>query len=130
MSDDEGDVDDEPEVFMDEEKNEAARKAREDRQVKLRKMMEDGELESRCARGIIDVFLDEDMPDAPAEAESQPTATSTDTVESEDLAQAEPSVTVENGRRRGRRRVMKKKKVKDEDGYLGRQTLRTVFVRN
>ena len=31
----------------------------------------------------------------------------------------EPTVTVENGRRRGRRRVMKKKTVKDEEGYLG-----------
>ena len=30
------------------------------------------------------------------------------------------SVTVENGRRRGRRRVMKKKTVKDEEGYLGK----------
>ncbi|KAK4544326.1 hypothetical protein LTR36_004217 [Oleoguttula mirabilis] len=31
---------------------------------------------------------------------------------------AKETVTVENGRRRGRRRVMKKKTVKDEDGYL------------
>lgn len=30
-----------------------------------------------------------------------------------------PTVTVQNGRRRGRRRVMKKKTVKDEEGYLG-----------
>jgi len=32
-------------------------------------------------------------------------------------------VTVENGRCRGRRRVMKKKTVKDEDGYLGKSCL-------
>jgi hypothetical protein len=41
MSEDEGDADDTPEVIVDDAKNEAARKAREDRQEKLRKMMED-----------------------------------------------------------------------------------------
>ncbi|KAI2475572.1 dna polymerase protein [Pyrenophora tritici-repentis] len=45
MSEDEGDPDDEPEIKIDEEKNEAARKAREERAERLRKMMEDdGEL--------------------------------------------------------------------------------------
>lgn len=41
MSEDEGDVEDEPEIKVDDEKNEVARKAREARQEKLRKMMED-----------------------------------------------------------------------------------------
>lgn len=41
MSEDEGDPDDEPEVKIDEEKNEAARKTREERAERLRKMMED-----------------------------------------------------------------------------------------
>jgi DNA polymerase delta subunit 3 len=41
MSEDEGDAEDAPEVVVDETKNEAARKAREERQEKLRKMMED-----------------------------------------------------------------------------------------
>jgi DNA polymerase delta subunit 3 len=41
MSEDEGEADDGPEVKIDEEKAEAARKAREDRAEKLRKMMED-----------------------------------------------------------------------------------------
>jgi DNA polymerase delta subunit 3 len=41
MSEDEGDAEDPPEVVVDESKNEAARKAREERQEKLRKMMED-----------------------------------------------------------------------------------------
>ena len=31
----------------------------------------------------------------------------------------EPSVVVSAGRRRGRRKVMKKKTIKDEEGYLG-----------
>lgn len=40
MSEDEGD-EEEPEIKVDEEKNEAARKAREERAERLRKMMED-----------------------------------------------------------------------------------------
>jgi DNA polymerase delta subunit 3 len=57
------------------------------------------------------------MPDAPvpdSPAEAAPTAAA-DTPEP---TETEPTVTVSNGRRRGRRRVMKKKKVQDEDGYL------------
>jgi len=41
MSEDEGDPDDEPEIKIDEEKIEAARKVREERAERLRKMMED-----------------------------------------------------------------------------------------
>lgn len=41
MSEDEGDKDDIPEVEIDEEKAAVARKAREDRNESLRKMMED-----------------------------------------------------------------------------------------
>ncbi|KAL1798994.1 hypothetical protein ACET3X_003031 [Alternaria dauci] len=103
MSEDEGDPDDEPEIKIDEEKNEAARKAREERAERLRKMMEDD---------------DEEMPDAPATADSQPEAPSTAATDATEPTEGEATVTVENGRRRGRRRVMKKKKVKDEDGYL------------
>ncbi|EUC42308.1 hypothetical protein COCMIDRAFT_103875 [Bipolaris oryzae ATCC 44560] len=106
MSEDEGDPDDEPEVKIDEEKNEAARKAREERAERLRKMMEDD---------------DEDMPDAPAAAVESQTETSpaaTPAADAPEPAEGEATFTVTNGRRRGRRRVMKKKKVKDEDGYL------------
>ena len=35
-------------------------------------------------------------------------------------AEAEPPVSTQGGRRRGRRKVMKKKTVKDEEGYLGK----------
>ena len=35
-------------------------------------------------------------------------------------SESQGSITVQGGRRRGKRRVMKKKKVKDEDGYLGK----------
>jgi DNA polymerase delta subunit 3 len=63
------------------------------------------------------------MPDAPATAESQPEAPSTAATAATDASEpveGDATVTVANGRRRGRRRVMKKKKVKDEDGYLGK----------
>ncbi|KAJ4368105.1 hypothetical protein N0V83_006460 [Neocucurbitaria cava] len=106
MSEDEGDADDEPQIKADEEKNEVARKAREERAERLRKMMEDD---------------DEDMPDAPNDIESQAEATPVGTPIAIEPAEGESTVTVQNGRRRGRRRIMKKKKVKDEDGYLGEQ---------
>lgn len=34
----------------------------------------------------------------------------------------QPSLTISEGRRRGRRKVMKKKTLKDEEGYLGMWT--------
>lgn len=120
MSEDEGDVGDMPEVVVDGAKNEAARKAREDRQEKLRKMMEDDgrSIYARFKSSPLTPGTDEDMPDAPIETESQPAATPVSNAETPESTQGEATV-VENGRRRGKRRVMKKKKVKDEDGYLG-----------
>ena len=53
MSEDEGD-DDEPEAQVDIEKIEAAKKARDDRAKKLRKMMEDdGKLDKRCHVALV-----------------------------------------------------------------------------
>ena len=62
------------------------------------------------------------MDDAPTPIDSQTEATPTATQEVAEEDEPEPTVTVQNGRRRGRRRVMKTKKVKDEDGYLGKLT--------
>jgi DNA polymerase delta subunit 3 len=59
------------------------------------------------------------MPDAPAVEEKQPEASQLEQTEAPKPDEPEPTVTVQNGRRRGRRRVMKKKTVKDEEGYLG-----------
>ena len=63
------------------------------------------------------------MPDASAPAESQPKETTptenSDMLDASQTATAAPSSTIQHGRRRGRRRVTKQKKVKDEDGYLG-----------
>jgi hypothetical protein len=64
------------------------------------------------------------MPDAPVTAESQPEETPAGNADTPEASEPEPTVTIENGRRRGKRRVMKKKKVKDEDGYLGKRTRR------
>ncbi|KAF1966083.1 hypothetical protein BU23DRAFT_560540 [Bimuria novae-zelandiae CBS 107.79] len=102
MSEDEGDDDDEPAVKFDEEKAAAAKKAREDREKQLREMME----------------ADVDMPDAPTEEEKDSQDAPIDKEAPSKPAESEATVTVQGGRRRGRRRVMKKKKVKDEDGYL------------
>ena len=46
----------------------------------------------------------ESAPSAPASQEETP---------------SEPHIEVSGGRRRGRRKVMKKKMLKDEEGYLG-----------
>jgi DNA polymerase delta subunit 3 len=54
MSEDEGDAEEVPEVVVDEAKNEAARKARESRQEKLRKMMED---DGKLKLAIVSRFL-------------------------------------------------------------------------
>ncbi|KAL1652973.1 hypothetical protein SLS61_004594 [Didymella pomorum] len=102
MSEDEGD-DDETEVQVDTEKIEAAKKARDDRAEKLRKMMEDD---------------DEDMPDAPTTKDTPSEISQPKKAETPKEEEPEPTVTVQNGRRRGKRRVMKKKTVKDEEGYL------------
>ena len=49
--------------------------------------------------------------DAEDEPDSKP--------EAQEKEEPEETVTVSDGRRRGRRRVMKKKTVQDEEGYLG-----------
>lgn len=70
---------------------------------------------------------DEPMEDVPTPAEdSQEVAEPIDAAESQAEEQPKETVTVENGRRRGRRRVMKKKTVKDEEGYLGTLVTRDI----
>jgi DNA polymerase delta subunit 3 len=59
------------------------------------------------------------MPDAPTEEEKDSQDAPIDKETSSQPAETEETITVQGGRRRGRRRVMKKKKIKDEDGYLG-----------
>lgn len=96
-----------------------AGKSKREREEELRKMME------------ADSDPDETMPDAPApadEAEAEDddpvsSAVDTPTVTQESQPQAasqeQQQQQSQPGRRRGRRRVMKKRTVKDEEGYLG-----------
>jgi len=59
------------------------------------------------------------MADAPAETEEEPTSAPLDKQpQPREIDEPEATVTVTGGRRRGRRRVTKKKTVKDEEGYL------------
>lgn len=78
------------------------RKSRIERQAALRKMMEDE---------------DEEEPPTNAEVKEQEELNSEVNPHSPVTEQA---VEISDGRRRGRRRVMKKKTIKDEEGYLGK----------
>jgi DNA polymerase delta subunit 3 len=83
-------------------------RSKKDREADLKAMMDadDDEMED-VADGASDNALD-----APKDEEKQESQEST----KEELKE---TLTVENGRRRGRRRIMKKKTVKDDEGYLG-----------
>lgn len=110
--DDDDDMDDEAEIALLEAANKATsekasteRKAQAERESKLRQMMD------------VDDEDDEPMAntaDSPVSEEDDSTAL--------DIPLAQPekveTSTVHNGRRRGRRRVMKKKTYTDEEGYL------------
>lgn len=45
-----------------------------------------------------------------------------DKIESHQELSTEPQVVVSGGRRRGRRKIMKKKTLRDDEGYLGSYT--------
>lgn len=64
---------------------------------------------------------DEEMPDATETPEEL--ATIDQPIKEPELKE---QVTVEAGRRRGRRQVMKKRTIKDEEGYLGTQARPTI----
>ena len=67
------------------------------------------------------------MPDAPEEEKDSQDAP-VDKETSPVPSQNETAVTVQGGRRRGRRRVMKKVKARDEDGYLGKHPARKAMI--
>ncbi|KAI4726943.1 hypothetical protein E4T49_05241 [Aureobasidium sp. EXF-10728] len=107
LSDEE--ADDEDAAMLDEGAiTEAGAKSKKEREDELRRMMD---------------MEDEPMVDAPTKAvttEDSEGAEDGSGSKSEAQAKEEPeeTVTVSDGRRRGRRRVMKKKTVQDEEGYL------------
>ena len=112
-------------------------KSKTARAEELRKMMDDEEGEQqdhwlplKLLTMDADTPPDEEMKDAEAPAQAdepapqddseptdRPTAPSPDT-------SPEPAVTANGVRRRGRRKVIRKKTIKDEEGYLGKPMLR------
>lgn len=78
------------------------RKSRKEREAKLKQMMEEDE--------------DEDIPSAEVKEEADKEIKEP---EAEPEATTKPAP-VSDGRRRGRRRVMKKKTIEDDEGYLGK----------
>ena len=88
---------------------------RAEREQKLRDMMDDeGEF---CISAIVHTRLTlvtEDTAESPAEV-SQATSS-----KPEEPAQEEQETVTSNGRRRGKRKVMKKKTMQDAEGYLSR----------
>jgi DNA polymerase delta subunit 3 len=79
------------------------RKSRKEREANLRRMMDEEE------------DKEEVMPTPEPEEEEEETILGKDKPAKEE----EPAYTVSGGRRRGKRRVIRKKTIKDEEGYLG-----------
>ena len=103
FSEDEGGDDDVPNEPEQETKIPAG-KSKKEREAELQAMMDQE---------------DEPMEDAPTPAaEPEEPEAPIDKADSQKDEEPKETVTVENGRRRGRRRIMKKVRVKDEDGYL------------
>jgi hypothetical protein len=104
----------------------ATRENRKEREEKLKKMMDDDDDEEADGMpgfptcilkdDLTDMDADEEMPDADEEPREP---TPVEQLPPSKPAELKEEVTVQGGRRRGKRQVMKKKTVKDEEGYLG-----------
>lgn len=88
----------------------STRPSKNEREETLRKMMEEDS--------------DEEMSNAPSKEETPPPAPPA----KEKTPTPEPAATVSGGRRRGRRKVMRRKTVKDEEGYLSMLHLHLYFL--
>lgn len=106
MDDDDDDEDDGyvPPPQPAKEATDSDRKSRKEREAALRKMMEEDDEEDVAPPDV-------EMKEEPTEMEQEEQA--------EPEPEPEPTSTVSGGRRRGKRRVMKKKTVRDDEGYLG-----------
>lgn len=115
FSDDDLDDDQAESGIPEQEAKEPSGKSKKQREAELQAMMdqEDEPMEDVATPGADDERHDDGAID---KAESQP------------KEEPKETVTVENGRRRGRRRIMKKKTVKDEDGYLGESIVSIVVL--
>ena len=110
---DEGEDDDSEAVPEAKQTTETGR-ARKDRQAELRRMMEDSDDEEpEVAKTPVEEDpMEEDAPPLEPEPESQP-------VSQQDEEPSQNMSSNGDGRKRGRRRVMKKKQITDDQGYLG-----------
>lgn len=115
------------ELFPDSTAKAAAetRENRKEREERLKKMMDDDDDEAdgmpwpsntNLKKEPADIDPDEEMPDADEEPREP---TPVEQPPPPKPAELKEEVTVQGGRRRGKRQVMKKKTVKDEEGYLG-----------
>jgi DNA polymerase delta subunit 3 len=102
--------DDEPAAVAQPSKDEIekSRQARKEREAKLAQMMEESDEEVAPTPEVESQEKEEEEEPEPAPEENKEPEGKREFVETS------------NGRRRGRRRVMKKKTVKDEEGYLGK----------
>lgn len=98
---------------------ETLRRIKQEREAELRRMMEeddDDEEEEEEAEEEKVKSEDEEMEEAPEpEPEPEPEAK-----KEEEEGPSEVVSATENGRRRGKRRVMLKKRIKDDEGYMGK----------
>ena len=117
------------------------RESKKEREERLKKMMEDDDEDDDNEKAIdangdgvshstetfslnilIRPVTDQEMPDAeePEEEPEEPVTIEQPLPKKQELKE---EVTVQGGRRRGKRQVMKKKTVKDDEGYLGKISL-------
>jgi len=114
FSDDDDDDDDEEDMpTTAATKKVGSGKSKKEREAELQAMM-DVEEETKVEKEAGGEDEDEQMVDS-----QDVEGGAIDKPVSKEASPQADTVTVENGRRRGKRRVMKKKTVKDEEGYLG-----------
>lgn len=92
---------------------EASRQARKNREDELRRMMEEDEDEEEEKEDE-----DEEMEEPEPEPEAEPAAPVKEEKEPQEVVSS-----AGDGRRRGKRRVMKKKRILDDQGYMGKYTV-------
>lgn len=100
---------------------EALKRTRKEREEQLMRMMEDPEDEVKEEAKKEDEQSDEEMEEASEpEPEPEPEQEPEPEPKEEEKEPAEVISNSSNGRRRGKRRVMKKKRILDDQGYMGK----------
>jgi DNA polymerase delta subunit 3 len=97
------------------------KRKRQEREDALRKMMEDDDEDEKDESDKESEEADEEMEEAP-EPEPEPES------KKEEKEPAEMISSTGDGRRRGKRRVMKKKRILDDQGYMGKSLLQPFWA--